>query len=110
MFAARTKVNQQQLRYFAAGICGLMGVFIIFHWTRYVFNKPAFRGSNITYPVRVISRQVSRDGYQYRSLLTMRKECEKATGSKGPLFSLEWPCPPRRGLPSHQPFLNVHEH
>lgn len=59
MFAARTKVNQQQLRYFAAGICGLMGIFIIFHWIRYVCNKSAVRGTAITRPFSVISRRVS---------------------------------------------------
>ncbi|KUI55365.1 Ferric/cupric reductase transmembrane component 2 [Cytospora mali] len=57
-FAARTRVNQQQLRYYAAGICGLVGIFIIFHWVRYVFNKPALRRTAITHPFRVISRNV----------------------------------------------------
>ncbi|ROV92348.1 hypothetical protein VMCG_09144 [Cytospora schulzeri] len=48
-FAARTKTNQQQLRYYAAGICGLMGIFIIFHWIRYVFNKSTSRRTTVPY-------------------------------------------------------------
>lgn len=46
MFAARQKVTEQQMRYFAAGICGLMGIFVILHWTRYLFGKVARRSSS----------------------------------------------------------------
>lgn len=58
-FAARTRVNQQQLRYYAAGICGLMGIFIIFHWVRYLFNKSTSKRTGVTHPFVVLSRQVS---------------------------------------------------
>ncbi|KAK4194574.1 putative ferric reductase transmembrane component [Triangularia verruculosa] len=34
MFAARQKVSEQVMRYYAAGICGLIAVFVLFHWTR----------------------------------------------------------------------------
>ncbi|KAI3393953.1 hypothetical protein diail_3432 [Diaporthe ilicicola] len=59
MFAARLRVNQQQLRYLAAGICALMGLFIVFHWIRYVFNKANSKHrspSSVAYPFRLISR------------------------------------------------------
>lgn len=59
MFAARLRVNQQQLRYFAAGICGLMGLFIVFHWIRFLFNRANSSNrsnSGITYPFRLLSR------------------------------------------------------
>lgn len=59
MFAARLRVNQQQLRYFAAGICALMGLFIVLHWIRYLFNKATSKSrsnSGIAYPFRLLSR------------------------------------------------------
>ncbi|KAJ4395932.1 hypothetical protein N0V93_000148 [Gnomoniopsis smithogilvyi] len=54
-FTARTLTNRQQLRYYAAGICGLMAVFIITHWLRVVFNKLSPSSKN---PVRSASRLV----------------------------------------------------
>ncbi|KAJ4419243.1 hypothetical protein N0V82_005046 [Gnomoniopsis sp. IMI 355080] len=54
-FTARTLTNRQQLRYFAAGICGLMAIFIITHWLRVVFNKLSTPSKN---PVRSASRLV----------------------------------------------------
>ena len=59
MFAARLRVNQQQLRYLAAGICALMGLFIVFHWVRYIFNKANSRNrsnSGIAFPLRLVTR------------------------------------------------------
>lgn len=59
MFAARLRTNQQQLRYFAAGICALMGLFIVVHWIRYLFNKADSKSrssSRVAYPFRLISR------------------------------------------------------
>ena len=59
MFAARLRVNQQQLRYFAAGICGLMALFIVVHWIRYLFNRATAgsrSNSGVTYPFRLLTR------------------------------------------------------
>lgn len=60
MFAARLRVNQQQLRYFAAGICALMGLFIVFHWIRYLFNRASSKSKSSPgvayYPFRLLSR------------------------------------------------------
>ncbi|VBB80535.1 Putative Ferric reductase transmembrane component [Podospora comata] len=39
MFAARQKVSEQAMRYYAAGICGLIAVFVLFHWTRLLVVK-----------------------------------------------------------------------
>lgn len=72
-FAARTRVNQQQLQYYAAGICGLMGIFIIFHWIRYVFNKSTSRRTASTNPFRVVSRNV-------RNLLVRKVPCFPSSG------------------------------
>lgn len=54
-FALRTKVNRQQLRFFAAGICSLVAVFILAHWLRVVFNKLSPSSTN---PIRTVSRYV----------------------------------------------------
>ncbi|CAN8106228.1 unnamed protein product [Discula destructiva] len=54
-FAARTRVNQQQMRYFAAGVCGLIAVFILAHWLRVLFNKLSTSPKN---PLRTVSRFV----------------------------------------------------
>ena len=86
MFAARTRTNQQQLRYFAAGICGLMGIFIIFHWIRYVFNKSSMRGTAITRPFSVISRQVSKSAMYHFLPLTMIRNVRNLLVRKVPLF------------------------
>lgn len=61
MFAARLRVNQQQLRYFAAGICALMGLFIVFHWIRYICNKASSKNKSntaATYPFRLLTRSI----------------------------------------------------
>lgn len=36
MFAQRTALTHGVLKYYAAGICGLIGVFVLFHWTRWL--------------------------------------------------------------------------
>lgn len=77
MRIARIKTNQQQLRYFAAAICGLMAVFIVSHWLRAIFNKKSPSSGNYA---RRISRYV---GTLYLPvspvLLTMGQDCEKCS-------------------------------
>lgn len=63
MFAKRTAINQEYQRYFAAGICSLIGVFIFFHWTRHFSNKgrsasPGSGSSFLVRPFKSISRFV----------------------------------------------------
>lgn len=38
-FAARQIVIDRMMRYFAAGICGLIAVFVVFHWARWLCVK-----------------------------------------------------------------------
>ncbi len=46
-FAARQIVIERMMKYYAAGLCGLIAVFVVFHWVRWVCvnversNKPA---------------------------------------------------------------------
>ena len=35
----RQKNNENTVKFFAAGMVGMMALFIIFHWTRVVFKK-----------------------------------------------------------------------
>ncbi|PSR98996.1 ferric reductase NAD binding domain-domain-containing protein [Coniella lustricola] len=51
----RTQQNQQQLRYFAAAICGLIAVFILSHWLHLLLNHRSPQSNN---PVRAITRKV----------------------------------------------------
>lgn len=39
MFARREKANEHTLEYMAAGLCGLLAIFIFFHWTRVLVNR-----------------------------------------------------------------------
>lgn len=48
MFAQRQRVVEQQMRYFAAGICGLIAIFVILHWTRALYSKLARNSSSPT--------------------------------------------------------------
>lgn len=38
-FAQRQLVTDRMMRYFAAGICGLIAVFVVFHWARWLCVK-----------------------------------------------------------------------
>ncbi|KAK3682147.1 ferric reductase NAD binding domain-containing protein [Podospora appendiculata] len=40
-FAARLAATEKSVKYWAAGICGLIGIFIVFHWTRWLCVKLA---------------------------------------------------------------------
>lgn len=53
-FTARTHVNQQQMRYYAAAMCGLVGIVIVSHWARVVSNK--LIPSSKPNPIRSTSR------------------------------------------------------
>lgn len=53
-FTARTYTNQQQLRYFAAAICGIVAIFVVSHWARVVSNK--LSPSSKANPIRSMSR------------------------------------------------------
>jgi hypothetical protein len=35
-FAQRQMVVEKMMMYFAAGICGLIAIFVILHWTRWL--------------------------------------------------------------------------
>jgi hypothetical protein len=39
MFAARQHASELATEYYAAAICGIIGIFIIGHWTRVLVNK-----------------------------------------------------------------------
>lgn len=60
MFAARKLATQEQLKIYAASLCGLIAIFVVFHWTRWLcrrvdrsmktghgslFGRPFIRGS-----------------------------------------------------------------
>jgi len=38
-FTARKLANEEQMRIYAASLCGLIAVFILFHWTRWLCAK-----------------------------------------------------------------------
>lgn len=68
---ARTRINQQQMRYFAAGICGLMAVFILSHWLRWLFSN----GKSSKHPIRLLSRFVGIPELFLLDLLTICYTC-----------------------------------
>lgn len=38
-FAQRQLVTDRMMRYFAAGLCGLIALFVVFHWARWLCVK-----------------------------------------------------------------------
>jgi len=38
-FARRLLVTEHMMKMYAAGLCGLIGIFVVFHWTRWLFVK-----------------------------------------------------------------------
>lgn len=38
-FAARQLVNERMMKIYVAGLCGLIAVFVFFHWARVLFFK-----------------------------------------------------------------------
>lgn len=58
MFAARQIVVERQMRYWAAGICGLIAAFVILHWTRVIYSKLARSNSSIPFaaPFSAVTR------------------------------------------------------
>jgi hypothetical protein len=38
-FAKRQAVIERLMKYYAAGICGLIAIFVLFHWTRWLCAK-----------------------------------------------------------------------
>jgi hypothetical protein len=70
-FAKRQVVIERMMKYYAAGICGLIAVFVIFHWTRWLCAKrERSKGTAgaLGYPFVASSRQ----GNPY---LAWRNEC-----------------------------------
>jgi hypothetical protein len=45
-FAARQLVIEQQMRYWAAGMCGLLAVFVLYHWTKRLCVKLELSGKS----------------------------------------------------------------
>ena len=39
MFAARKLATQRQLKIYAAALCGIMAIFVFFHWTRWLCRR-----------------------------------------------------------------------
>lgn len=59
MFAQRQLVAERQMKYFAAGICGLIAIFVILHWTRALYSKIA-RSSKSPLPLAAPFAAVTR--------------------------------------------------
>ncbi|KAK3935907.1 putative ferric reductase transmembrane component [Diplogelasinospora grovesii] len=60
-FAARQAATERQLIYYAVGLCGLIGVFVFFHWTRWLLVKvpQSSRAARILgHPILLTSRLV----------------------------------------------------
>ncbi|EFX01008.1 ferric reductase transmembrane component 5 [Grosmannia clavigera kw1407] len=51
--------NLKLARYFAAGICGIIAVFVILHWTRIIYKKLGSKG-RVFSPIVAITRRVRR--------------------------------------------------
>ncbi|KAB5515238.1 ferric reductase NAD binding domain-containing protein [Coniochaeta sp. 2T2.1] len=62
MFARRQRVAEQQMRYFAAGICGLIAIFVILHWTRALYSRITRSSSStpLAAPFSAITRATRR--------------------------------------------------
>jgi hypothetical protein len=54
-FAQKELVNEQQGRYFAAGVSGLMAIFIISHWVRWFLGVSSL-GRVVRKPVAMFTR------------------------------------------------------
>lgn len=56
---ARQKATERQMTFFAASLCGLMGIFIILHWSRVIFSNAAhspFSSVPLATPIGAITR------------------------------------------------------
>ncbi|KAK5661684.1 hypothetical protein OQA88_9784 [Cercophora sp. LCS_1] len=62
-FALRKLLNERQMKIYAASLCGLLAIFILFHWTRWLVTKherssKSGQGSGLGKPVVRASRLV----------------------------------------------------
>jgi hypothetical protein len=66
MFARRQMIVERQMKYFAAGICGLIAIFVILHWTRALYSRIA-RSSRSSMPLAApfsaLTRWVRPEGF-----------------------------------------------
>lgn len=42
LYGKRTATNEEQMKYFAAALCGLLGIFVLFHLGRVLAQKTGF--------------------------------------------------------------------
>ena len=57
-FALRQHYNEMTAEYFAASVCGLIGLFVCLHWTRRLVHRSGAVPSAWRQPLTVVSRWV----------------------------------------------------
>jgi hypothetical protein len=55
-YAKRTEANEDQMKYYAAALCGLMAVFVLFHLTRVGARKAGIANKHVFAPFHSVSR------------------------------------------------------
>ncbi|KAK4240213.1 hypothetical protein C8A03DRAFT_42254 [Achaetomium macrosporum] len=75
-FAQRQIVTERMMRYYAAGICGLVAVFIIFHWTRWL----CVRVERPKRPAGLLGRPFVASSRLVRNVLVRRVPGFRSTG------------------------------
>jgi hypothetical protein len=60
--AARQAATEKQMTYFAAAICGLMAIFVLLHWTRFLFSKASKSSKSlswVSFPFGAVTRYIT---------------------------------------------------
>jgi hypothetical protein len=55
-YKARTEANEDQMRYYAAALCGLMAIFVLFHLARVGARKMGVANKHVFSPFHSVSR------------------------------------------------------
>jgi hypothetical protein len=115
-FTARKFANEQQMRIYAASLCGLIAVFILFHWTRWLcarIERSMKSGgkSALGLPFVRASRWVSCP-FTARSSGVADMTAQtgpKHSRTKGSRIQLGRPCSPRDNLCHYQSHRHLHQ-
>lgn len=96
--ALRQKNNENTAGFFAAGMVGMILLFMIFHWTRYLFKRYETEKGNAT-ALRIpaaIARYLS--SYGTENLAHTSQDCKEFLDTQSARLYLSWPCTHIRGM------------
>lgn len=117
-FAQRQVLTERLMRYYAAAICGLIAVFVIFHWTHWACVKvERARGASGLLLARpfIISTRYGHDFPSHPSLQRGRvltcfvQDGEELAGTEGSRVQICRTCSGHRGLCCNKRLYRVHQ-